>query len=211
MWSESQGYECLHTARWLPVYNQTETEPNKVWESLSSLDKFEARCLRCEVTDYTLTTIVFNAFIFLQIFNEYSSRILDNELNMFKGIGKNLALPFVTVITAGIQAVLVQFGGDFVRTSPLTRWQWIITILIGIMQHPLTYIIDKWTLEYGWIGALSIPMGWLMRLLIPVEEDPSTFFSHKESNPSASFNQGFEAEDELIELPLQRWKSIGHT
>lgn len=113
------------------MFNQTDTEPNSVWQSLSSLNKYEARCLRCESTDYTLTTIVFNAFIFLQIFNEYSSRILDNELNMFKGLGKNPMLPFVTVVTAGIQAVLVQFGGDFVRTSPLTAWQWVVTILIG--------------------------------------------------------------------------------
>lgn len=55
-------------------------------------------------------------------------------------------------------------------------------------------------------GALSIPMGWLMRLLIPVEEDPNTFFFHNERNLSPPFNPGVDdKEDVSTKSPLQRY------
>ena len=66
-------------------------------------------------------------------------------------------LLFVSALSAGVQLLLVEFGGDFVRTSPLSLWQWIISVLIG---------------------SLSIPMGVLMRMLVPVQEDPDSFFTH---------------------------------
>ena len=66
-------------------------------------------------------------------------------------------LLFVSALSAGVQLLLVEFGGDFVRTSPLSLWQWIISVLIG---------------------SLSIPMGVLMRLLVSVQEDPDSFFTH---------------------------------
>jgi hypothetical protein len=60
------------------------------------------------------------------------------------------------MVTLGLQIFLVELGGDFVKTSPLTLTQWLITIALG------------------W---LSMPIGVLMRFIPPFHENPDTFFS----------------------------------
>lgn len=74
---------------------------------------------------------------------------------MFAGVFTNFNFILVSAVTIGLQVFLVEIGGDFVRTSPLTLSQWFITMALG---------------------AIGIPVGMLMRL-IPVTEDPKTFFS----------------------------------
>ena len=58
-------------------------------------------------------------------------------------------------MSLGLQIFLVEIGGDFVRTSPLTLIQWLITIALGF---------------------IGVPIGILVRL-IPVSEDPESFFT----------------------------------
>jgi magnesium-transporting ATPase (P-type) len=45
-------------------------------------------------------TVVYNFFIFVQIFNEFSSRRIKNELNIFEGILQNFMFLGVIVCTA---------------------------------------------------------------------------------------------------------------
>ena len=61
----------------------------------------------------------------------------------------------VSLVTFGLQIFLIQIGGDFVKTSPLTLIQWLITIALGF---------------------IGVPIGMLMRL-IPIGEDPNSFFT----------------------------------
>ena len=91
----------------------------------------------------------------LQFFNEYTSRKLWNEFNIFSGIEKNKMFAIVSIVTFGLQIFLIEVGGDFVKTSPLTLIQWLITIALGF---------------------IGVPIGMLMRL-IPISEDPNTFFT----------------------------------
>ena len=51
------------------------------------------------------------------------------------------------------QFLIVEHGGDFTQTVPLTLEEWKITV---------------------GLGAISLPMGFIMRL-IPVKEDPASF------------------------------------
>jgi hypothetical protein len=60
----------------------------------------------------------------------------------------------VSLITAGLQVMLVQVGGDYLRTTPMRAELWFICIALGF---------------------IGIPLGFLMRLL-PVKEDPNVFF-----------------------------------
>jgi magnesium-transporting ATPase (P-type) len=96
---------------------------------------------------------MFNAFIFCQVFNEYTARKINDELNMFDGVWGNYVFLLVSLFTVGSQIFLVEVGDDFVQTSPLTLRQWLITIAMG---------------------AIGLPLGVLMRF-IPVKEDPSSF------------------------------------
>jgi Ca2+-transporting ATPase len=59
----------------------------------------------------------------------------------------------VSIFTILAQVMLVEVGGDFVKTTPLTINQWLITIALG---------------------AIGLPVGVMMRF-IPVDEDPKTF------------------------------------
>jgi hypothetical protein len=52
--------------------------------------------------------------------------------------------------------MLIEVAGPFMKTSPLT--------------------INQWLLSLG-LGALAVPVGILMRF-IPCEEDPETFFDN---------------------------------
>ena len=58
--------------------------------AFTHLPGYESTCLKCLVENYTHGTIIFNTFIFCQIFNEYASRMILDELNVF---AVSLSLP----------------------------------------------------------------------------------------------------------------------
>jgi hypothetical protein len=47
------------------------------------LQDYSDSCLTCKVEDRTLNTIIFNTFIYCQVFNEYTARNLFDALNPF--------------------------------------------------------------------------------------------------------------------------------
>lgn len=98
-------------------------------------------------------TVIFNAFVFCQIFNELNARSIGNNPNIFHGLFENPLFIGIVLFTCVAQYFLVQYGGDFVKTTPLNQDQWIRCIVLG---------------------ALSLPLGGLMRL-IPVKERDSDF------------------------------------
>jgi magnesium-transporting ATPase (P-type) len=119
------------------------------------LEDFTDDCIDfCEDREWVHGSIVFNTFVFCQIFNEYTSKNLGDDWDVFSTIPENPIFIAVSVITILLQILLIEVGGEFVETSPLTGVQWIITIALGF---------------------ISIPVGILMRF-IPVEEDPDSFF-----------------------------------
>jgi len=98
-------------------------------------------------------TIIFNTFVFCQLFNEFNARSIGNDCNVFKGLLRNPIFIAIAVFTCLGQFCLVEFGGAFVKTTALTQDQWLKSFLLG---------------------ALTLPLGGLMRL-IPVEESTSDF------------------------------------
>jgi P-type Ca2+ transporter type 2C len=82
-------------------------------------------------------TMVFNTFVFLQIFNEFNARSIDQRLNVFKNLGKHYIFQAVLVITVILQALIIQFGGQAFKTYPLNWWQWLVCICLG----PLSLVV----------------------------------------------------------------------
>lgn len=123
------------------------------------LDGFKSECLTCTKVDYTFGSLIFNTFIWCQIFNEYSSRSLRDDIRIFKGLSENFTFLLVSIFSIGSQVFLIEMGGDFVKTSHLSLYQWFVTIALGL-------------------GTLIV--GTLMRY-IPVTEDPNTFFDNGSS------------------------------
>ncbi|KAG1095070.1 hypothetical protein G6F42_018623 [Rhizopus arrhizus] len=88
-----------------------------------------------------LRTLVFNIFVFLQVFNEINCRRIDTSINVFKDIFDNWIFIAVQVVVVLGQWLIVTFGGIAFKTVPLTGHQWIVTILIGALSIPVGTII----------------------------------------------------------------------
>ena len=65
-----------------------------------------------------VNTMVFNTFIFLQLFNEVNARKIDDEINVFDGIFTNHIFLGVMIVTTGLQLIfmLTPVGTFFVIT-----------------------------------------------------------------------------------------------
>jgi P-type Ca2+ transporter type 2C len=118
------------------------------------------RMFNCEDGSNHHFTIIFNAFVFCQVFNEFNAREIGDIFDPIRALGQSpifLAVIFFTVLA---QLLIVEYGGDFTQTYPLDYEELKFTILMG---------------------AGSIPVGFLMRM-IPVVEDPESFAGIERKN-----------------------------
>ncbi|XP_032822331.2 plasma membrane calcium-transporting ATPase 2-like isoform X2 [Petromyzon marinus] len=77
-------------------------------------------------------TILFNAFVMMQIFNEINARKVHGERNVFAGIHRNPAFIVIVVGTAATQVIIVHFGGQPFSCTPLTIEQWLWCVFLGL-------------------------------------------------------------------------------
>ena len=86
-------------------------------------------------------TLVFQAFVFMQLFNQINARKLEqDENNVFKGMFDNYLFVCVMIFTFVMQMILVEFGGRAVKTFPLSIGQNIFCIILGLGEliwHPV--------------------------------------------------------------------------
>jgi Ca2+ transporting ATPase len=77
----------------------------------------------------------------MQVFNEINCRkINENEFNVFKDFFNNWLFLFILILTVVVQIVLVQFGGEAVRCTPLTVEQHLLCIGIGFFSLVFGYL-----------------------------------------------------------------------
>ncbi|PAN36056.1 hypothetical protein PAHAL_6G254800 [Panicum hallii] len=91
-------------------------------------------------SDLVLNTIIFNCFVFCQVFNEVSSREME-RINVFEGILDNNVFAAVLGSTVVFQFIIIQFLGNFANTTPLTFTQWIASIFIGFIGMPIAVVV----------------------------------------------------------------------
>ena len=92
-------------------------------------------------------TIFFQIFVFMQVFNEINCRKLKKEeLNVFKGFFNNWLFITIEFFTVVVQILIVQFGGGFIRTAPLTVNQHLICFAIGALSLIIGLLV-KWVPE----------------------------------------------------------------
>ena len=80
------------------------------------------------------TTIIFNTFIWFQIFNMFNARKLFDEWNIFEGFERSFPTLVVLVVVCGFQAFAVEVAGPFLDTTGLTWYYWLICIGIGFTE-----------------------------------------------------------------------------
>lgn len=81
-----------------------------------------------ELLHLELSTIVFNAFVWMQIFNEFNNRRLDNKFNIFEGIHRNYFFIGINAIMVGGQVMIIFIGGRAFSIKRLDGIQWAISI-----------------------------------------------------------------------------------
>jgi magnesium-transporting ATPase (P-type) len=89
------------------------------------------------------STIIFNCFIWMQIFNIFNARKLFGEMNPLEGLwSRSQLLVRVFLVIVGFQIFAVEVATSFIGTTPL-RWDyWLISIgfgaceiIVGIVQR----------------------------------------------------------------------------
>ncbi|KAH8699198.1 putative calcium p-type ATPase NCA-3 [Talaromyces proteolyticus] len=79
----------------------------------------------------SLETVVFNTFVWMQFFNQYNNRRLDNKLNVFEGIHNNWYFLGINLITIVGQLLIISFGGSALSAVRLDGIQWAISLSLG--------------------------------------------------------------------------------
>ena len=92
-------------------------------------------------------SIFFNVFVLLQVFNEINARKLKStELNVFSNFFNNPLFIVILLSTLVIQMLCVEFGGQSVKTVPLTLHEHLVCL---------------------GLGSLSIWAGFIFKMIIP--------------------------------------------
>ena len=88
------------------------------------------------------STMIFNTFIFFQIFNIFNSRKIHGEINCFEGIidrSRNLLLVFSVILL--FQVFAVEVAGDFMSTTGLSWDHWLICVGIAFIELPYGFLL----------------------------------------------------------------------
>ncbi|KAI8991524.1 PMCA-type calcium-translocating P-type ATPase [Mycotypha africana] len=112
-----------------------------IFQLVVTLILLYSKVLNYPTESATLQTIVFNTFVFCQIFNEINCRKIDNNLNIFSNILANKFFLVIFFICVVGQVVIVQFAGPAFQVVPLNGVQWSIAIVIGLLSLPIGVII----------------------------------------------------------------------
>ena len=98
-------------------------------------------------------SIIFQTFVFMQLFNQINARKLgEKEYNVFERFFNNPMFLGILILTFAIQIVIVQYGGRYMRTVPITWEQNGYCAAIGAFSLVwglfLKFIPSRW---FAWI------------------------------------------------------------
>ncbi|KAI9449865.1 Ca-transporting ATPase [Lactarius psammicola] len=91
--------------------------------------------------DGIVQTLVFNAFVFAQIFNSFNCRRIDRKLNVFEGMSKNWYFMTITTIEVAVQILICLFGGAAFGITRIGAREWGVSFVLGCVSLPLGALI----------------------------------------------------------------------
>ncbi|XP_030551279.1 calcium-transporting ATPase 9, plasma membrane-type-like isoform X2 [Rhodamnia argentea] len=84
-------------------------------------------------------SVIFNAFVLCQIFNEFNARKPD-QINVFSGVTGNHLFMAIVGTTLVLQIIIIEFLGKFTTTVKLDWKQWLVCVGIGFISWPLAMV-----------------------------------------------------------------------
>jgi P-type Ca2+ transporter type 2C len=88
-----------------------------------------------------LHSTIFNTFVWMQIFNQYNSRRLDNKFNIFEGVLRNYWFLGIQLIIVGGQILIMFVGGQAFSINRINGAQWGYSLVLGALSVPVAVII----------------------------------------------------------------------
>lgn len=88
-----------------------------------------------------VNTLVFNTFVWMQIFNQWNNRRLDNKFNIFEGVTRNWFFIAINVVMVGGQVLIIFIGGKAFNVVRLNGAQWAYSIILGFLSIPIGAVI----------------------------------------------------------------------
>lgn len=116
-----------------------------------------------------LDTIIFNTFVWMQIFNEFNNRRLDNKFNIFEGVHRNQFFIFINCLMVGLQVAIIFVGSRpfQIKDGGLDGTQWAISVVTALLCLPWAILVRLFPDE--WFAAIAAVVGapfvWLYRIL----------------------------------------------
>lgn len=86
-------------------------------------------------------TLIFNTFTWMQIGNAFNSRTVEPSLDQFSGLWENKIFLAIMAVIVGVQALMVEFAGDFAQTQSQSAEMWGIAILFGFGSLPVGFLL----------------------------------------------------------------------
>jgi Ca2+ transporting ATPase len=90
-------------------------------------------------------TMVFNTFVWMQLFNEVNCRKIHDEVNVLEGMLGNHVYMYVTVLQVLMQILIVEGTGDFFNCTGLTAGQWGVSIAFGAGSIPVRALLREFS------------------------------------------------------------------
>ncbi|GLA30692.1 calcium-translocating P-type ATPase [Aspergillus phoenicis ATCC 13157] len=88
-----------------------------------------------------LNTIIFNTFVWMQIFNEFNCRRLDNKFNVLEGVWKNTWFIVINILMVGGQILIIFVGGAAFGVVRLNGTQWAICLGCAVVCIPWAAVL----------------------------------------------------------------------
>ncbi|POS71435.1 calcium-translocating P-type ATPase [Diaporthe helianthi] len=110
-------------------------------------------------SDGELRTVVFNTFVWMQIFNEFNNRRLDNRFNIFEGLQRNQFFIVINILMVGLQVAIIFVGGRVfsVVEGGLNGPQWAVSIVLALLCMPWAIAVRLFPDE--WFGRIARVVG----------------------------------------------------
>lgn len=153
----------------------------------------------------SLDTLVFNTFVWLQIFNEINNRRLDNKLNIFENITKNYWFLAINLVMVGGQVLIIFVGSDAFQIHALNGKEWGLSIGLGAISLPWGAFIRL--IPDAWMEAI-IPDITLPSWVKFWKKKPAVVEGGDVEAPTGPKPVDASSDDDSISPPLRSWTSL---
>ena len=114
---------------------------------------------KIEEESLQLDTIIFNTFVWMQIFNEFNNRRLDNKFNIFEGVHRNKFFIGINILMVGLQILIIFIGSRAFQIvdGGLNGTQWAISVVTALACLPWAVLVRLFPDE--WFAAIAKVVG----------------------------------------------------